>query len=54
MRTLLQKQNVIEGMAKSCKDFLKQYEKGTVILKSKGREILYRRNKDGNWVMIDP
>lgn len=54
MKRVLRTENVIEGMAKSCRDFLKQYEKGEVVLHSRGRDILYRKNKAGKWVMIDP
>jgi len=53
MKTILNKTNIIEGMAKSCRKFLADYKKGEVILKSCGREILYRR-ENNKWVMIDP
>jgi len=54
IKTILKDNNIIECMVKACKNFLRQYNEGEVMLKSGGRDVLYRKNKDGNWVMIDP
>jgi len=52
--TILENNNIIEAMAKTCKKFLRQYNEGAVEIKSNGRKVFYQKNKDDKWVMIEP